>query len=157
MDLILRSSHGTIRCALRPDVAPQTVEYVMAFIRAGYGPRVFYRSDFVLQCGRTGSGAAPSPLPPLAVNESSRSPRLSCLRGAVALAHFDAPDCGSTEIFIVITDSPHLDTALGGFVPFAQVSPEDAQSWATVASLARAVAAGGFPACGGKIVRKGFL
>ena len=153
-DLVLTTPLGRIVLQLRADAAPQTVVHVAALVRAGGGPRLFYRSDFVIQCGLHGSGAT-SPLPPLRVNESSRRPRLSNLRGAAALAHFDTPDCGGSEIFVSLRANPHLDDAYGGFCVFAEVAQNDAASWAAVDAIAAAVAGGARPTVTSAIVPRG--
>jgi len=75
----------------------------------------------------------------LTINESHLHQFISNKRGTASVAHFDAPDCGSTELFISVTDNPHLDTASGGFVVFAQVDPEDADSFKTMDAIEDAV------------------
>jgi cyclophilin family peptidyl-prolyl cis-trans isomerase len=141
--LVLNTELGRIALELLPAVAPVTVAHVSRHVSEGlYDTLQFYRSDFVIQCGTYGS-AKTSKHPPLAVNESGRG--RSNLRGTMAVAHHDVPDCGSTEIFINLQDSPHLDKAYGGYCVFAAVAASDAESWAVISRIAESVKAGGKP------------
>jgi cyclophilin family peptidyl-prolyl cis-trans isomerase len=140
--LIFSTELGQITLALLPTAAPITVAHVVRNVADGlYNACTFYRSDFVIQCG-VYSTAKASRHPPLAVNESGVR---SNLRGTMSVAHHDVPDCGSTEIFINLVDSPHLDKAYGGYCVFAAVAAEDAASWACIAKIAEAVKAGRKP------------
>ena len=135
--LHLTTSHGPIRLLLRPDLAPATVAHVLSLAKLPvFSTASFYRSDFVLQFGLHHSGHA-SPLPPLAVNESALPGRLSNSRGAVAVAHWDVPDCGNSEFFINLSANAHLDSAYGGYCVFAEV---DAVSFKIVDAIADAIA-----------------
>jgi len=143
--LLLHTALGQIRLALRPDVAPATVAHIVKLAQGGlYDGATFYRSDFVIQCGLHGSSKR-NPHADLTVNESKRPGALSNLRGACAVAHWDVPDCGNSEFFVVLKDSPHLDSAYGGYCVFATVAPGDAASWATVDAIAAAVPRGQKP------------
>lgn len=75
------------------------------------------------------------------VNETSFNtpPVVSNARGTAALAHFDVPDCGGSEVFINISDNPHLDAAYGGFCVFARVDAGDQRSFQTMDAIAAAV------------------
>lgn len=73
----------------------------------------------------------------LTVNETHQSVKVSNTRGTMAVAHFDVPDCGGSEVFINLNDNPHLDDAYGGFCVFAQV--QDAASFQVVDAIAAAV------------------
>ena len=109
--LVITTSLGRIVLALRPDAAPRTVEHVTRLCAAKvWDGTSFYRSDFVIQMGTHGT-AKRSPHAPLAVNEATARGRLSNARGAMAVAHWDVPDCGDTEVFISLKDNAHLDTA----------------------------------------------
>ena len=141
--LHLTTSHGQIRLLLRPDLAPATVAHVLSLAKLPvFSTASFYRSDFVLQFGLHHSGHA-SPLPPLTVNESALPGRLSNSRGAVAVAHWDVPDCGNSECFISLKDNSHLDKAYGGYCVFATVALDDKESWATIDALNKLVLGGG--------------
>ena len=138
--LVLRVPQGAITLRLHADLAPVTVAHILDLARSGAlaAGGSFYRSDFVIQCGLHGSGVT-APTPPLAVNESTRAGAKSNLRGAAAVAHWDVPDCGNTEFFISLKDSPHLDRAYGGYCVFASIAVDDAASWATAEAVAAAV------------------
>ncbi len=141
--LIFNTELGKVTLELLPAIAPVTVAHVVRHVAEGlYDSLQFYRSDFVIQCGTYGSAKA-SRHPPLAINESGRG--RSNLKGTMSVAHHDVPDNGSTEIFINLQDSPHLDKAFGGYAVFAAVAADDAASWAAIASIAAAVKAGGKP------------
>ena len=143
MALILTTELGSIRLALKPEVAPVTVAHITRHVKEGlYHDTTFYRSDFVIQCGTWGTAKASSH-PPLAVNESGRG--ASNVRGTAAIAHHDRPNCGSTEMFLNLVDNSHLDSAYGGYAVFAAVGAEDAASWATVSAIAAAVKQGRKP------------
>merc|ERR1712118_12633 len=79
----------------------------------------------------------------LKVNEATRQPLISNTRGTMAVAHWDVPDCGNSEIFINLKSNPHLDTAYGGYAVFAQVA--DDASFKVVDAIAKAVPAGQKP------------
>ena len=140
--IVLNSAQGRIVLRLRPEVAPVTCAHVTRLIAAGLlDNSTFYRSDFVIQFGLHGTKIS-SPFPPLNVNESQAPGHLSNTRGAVAVAHWDVPDCGNTEFFISLKENSHLDTAYGGYCVFAVVNADDAESWKTVDLVAAAVARG---------------
>jgi cyclophilin family peptidyl-prolyl cis-trans isomerase len=56
--LTLNVEHiGQIVLKFRPDAAPTTVDFVKKYVEAGlYNGGLFYRSDFVIQCGTHGLG-----------------------------------------------------------------------------------------------------
>ena len=122
------------------DVAPQTVAHVTKLVQSKvYDGSSFYRSDFVIQFGLYGM---PTKIPHgthLAVNETTFNGLISNTRGTAALAHFDVPDCGGAEVFINLSDNPHLDTAYGGFCVFAHIDPSDGQSLQVMDAVAAAV------------------
>ena len=132
--LVITTAAGAVELKLRPDAAPQTVEYITKAVRDGvYGKANFYRSDFVIQCGLHGTGKS-NPAGDLRVNETSTGPVVSNTRGTASIAHFDVPDCGNTEFFINLGSNTHLDAAYGGYCVFAQV--EDDASFQVVDALA---------------------
>jgi cyclophilin family peptidyl-prolyl cis-trans isomerase len=135
-EVVLQTKLGSIVLKLRPDVAPVSVAHFVALVKSGaMSAASFYRSDFVIQFGLHGSKVA-SPLPDLKVNET----KLSNLRGSVAIAHWDVPDCGNSEFFISLRANPHLDNAFGGFAVFAQVNDADVDSLATMDKIGAAIA-----------------
>ena len=145
-DLVITTALGRLVLALRADAAPVTAAHIerLAAAKVFDGAATFYRQDFVIQMGLHGSGRT-SPFPKLAVNESRLPSRLPNVRGAMAVAHHDTPDCGDTEIFLSLKDNAHLNDAYGGYCVFATVAAGDAESWKTSDAIVRAVAAGDKP------------
>ena len=144
--LILRTDLGSVEMRLRADAAPKTVEHFVALVEAGtFNGCCFYRSDIVIQFGlrRPDGTEATNPRPPLGVNETASYRTLSNVRGTVAIAHHDVPDCGNDEIFINLQSNAELDTVGGGYCVFAQVA--SAESLATLDSIAAAVKEGQRP------------
>ena len=81
-----------------------------------YDGATFYRSDFVIQCGLYGSGKA-NPFGDLPANETITGVRVGNTRGTAAIAHFDVPDNGNTEVLAsspkaLCTPSPHPKVSL---------------------------------------------
>ena len=75
-----------------------TAEYIAKCVSAGlYNGTSFYRSDFVIQCGLYGSGKS-NPYGDLPKNETFTGARVNNTRGTAAIAHFDVPDNGNTEV-----------------------------------------------------------
>ena len=141
MSLTIHTDAGEIKMKLRPDAAPQTVEYISKNAQEGvFNGCTFYRSDFVIQCGLHGTGRA-SPHGDLKVNETSSGVKVSNTRGTAAIAHWDVPDCGNTEFFINLGTNSHLDSAYGGYCVFAEVA--DDSSFAVVDAIAAAVKSNG--------------
>ena len=137
---MMQTAEGSITLQLRPDAAPQTVDYIMKCVSSGiYDGCSFYRSDFLIQCGLHGSGVV-NPHGNLTVNETHHGQRLSNTRGTCSIAHWDVPDCGNTEFFINLQANSHLDEAYGGYCVFAEVA--DDSSFATVDRIAEAVKTG---------------
>ncbi len=81
-----------------------------------------------------------NPHPNLPVNETHSHIKLSNVRGAAAVAHWDVPDNGNSEFFISLQDNAHLDAAYGGYCVFAQVEADDKDSWSTVDTIAKRIA-----------------
>eukprot|EP00808_Paulinella_micropora_P008147 g21725.t1 len=136
MSLLLDTALGAISLTLLPDAAPATVDYISALVKAkAYDGCCFYRSDFVIQMGLTGADDKKRKNP-LGKNIAKNESKLSNVRGAVAIAHWDcvnacgtgckehAPDCGNSEFFINLKDNLHLDKTWGGYCVFAQVKDE---------------------------------
>uniref|UniRef100_A0A7S4GCQ1 peptidylprolyl isomerase n=1 Tax=Eutreptiella gymnastica TaxID=73025 RepID=A0A7S4GCQ1_9EUGL len=132
---------------LRPDLAPQTCQYISKIVSDGlYNGCCFYRADFVIQAGLTKAtgGNVANPYGRLTVNESKGHNG----RGSVAIAHWDcvegcgtsctkhAPDCGGSEWFINLKDNAHLDTTWGGYCVFAEVA--DGNSMQVVDAIEKA-------------------
>jgi len=118
-------ANGTIRIALRPDLAPQHVARVIELAEAGaYDGVVFHRviEGFMaqtgdVQFGRAGgetarAGMGGSDLPNLQA-EFSAEP---FARGVVGMARSQSPHSANSQFFIMFAPAPHLNgqyTVLG--------------------------------------------
>lgn len=154
--IVLKTGEGDITLQMLPEAAPQTTAYISKLVQSRIydtdgTTASFYRSDFVIQFGLYGTNKE-NPHGNMTVNETHTGQRISNTRGTAALAHFDVPDCGGTEVFINVTDNPHLDQAYGGFCVFARVDPNDADSFQTIDKIAAAV-----KAQGKEVIEKVFL
>ena len=137
--ILITTELGEITLALQDDKAPITCKHVVDAVKNGvFSPCTFYRSDFVIQFGLHGTGRTVEPA--LSVNESQAPNALSNTKGAVAVAHWDVPDCGSSEYFISLKENSHLDSAYGGYCVFAVVELDDASSWKTIDAIAASIA-----------------
>ena len=137
---IISTPLGRIILRLKSGVAPKTVAHFIRLVESkALDGTSFYRSDFVIQFGLHGTGRTSS-FAPLSVNESTAHGALSNVRGALAVAHWDVPDCGDSEFFISLKANTHLDTAYGGYCVFATIAQEDAASWSVVDQIEIAVA-----------------
>ncbi len=144
--LTVRTALGDVRLATRPDAAPKTAAHVVALAAARlYDGCCFYRSDFVVQMGLVrhadGGKVRNDVRPDLDENETGAHAVVSNTRGTMAVAHWDVPDCGNSEVFINLGDNTHLDEAYGGYCVFAQIAADDRASFETVDKIAAAIAA----------------
>ena len=115
------------------------MKYITKLVQSKvYDGTSFYRSDFVIQFGLHGT-AKVNPHGSLGINETHTGTTISNTRGTAACAHFDVPDCGGSEVFINVSDNPHLDAAYGGFCVFGRIEASDAASFATMDAIAAAV------------------
>lgn len=119
---------GTIRIALRPDLAPRHVERVIALAERGdYNGVVFHRviEGFMAQTGDVqhgGPGGNPrawgtggSDLPNLPA-EFSAEP---FARGVMGMARSQSPNSANSQFFLMFAPAPHLNgqyTVLGQIV-----------------------------------------
>jgi len=118
-------ANGTIRIALRPDLAPQHVERVITLAERGdYDGVVFHRviEGFMAQTGDVANGRAGgnprmwgtggSDLPNLPA-EFSREP---FGRGVMGMARSQSPNSANSQFFLMFAPAPHLNgqyTVLG--------------------------------------------
>lgn len=127
---------GVIHLTMRPDAAPKTVAHFIQLVQDElYDQCCFYRSDFVIQMGNTDYETGterPNKVADLTVNETN----LSNTRGTMAVAHWDVPDNGNSQVFINLQDNEHLNEAYGGYCVFANIQPDDADSFQVVDKIA---------------------
>lgn len=112
---ILKTRLGNITLELFPDVAPRHVENFVQLAKSGfYDGTLFHRviPEFMIQGGDPlsrgedrrlhGTGGADK-------NVKAEFSDLPHVRGAVSMARAANPDSASSQFFIVVEDSPHLD------------------------------------------------
>ena len=121
-------ANGTIRVALRPDLAPQHVARIVALAESGaYDNVVFHRviDGFMAQTGdvqfgradgdtaRAGMGGSDLPdLPGEFTGEPFE-------RGTVGMARSQDPNSANSQFFIMFEPAPHLN---GSYTVFGQVT-----------------------------------
>jgi len=117
--------YGTITLELYPEIAPITVDHVVAYIEDGfYDGLIFHRviEDFMIQGGDpTGTGYGDSSLPTIKGEFSSNGVKndLSFKRGVIGMARNGfSNNSASTQFFICHKDSEHLD---GSYAAFGKV------------------------------------
>ncbi len=117
VSVVLRTTRGNMTIALRPDLAPATVDSFLTLSRKGfYNGLTFHRviANFVAQGGDPrgdGNGGPGYTLP----SEWSMTPYKV---GTVGMAHA-GKDTEGSQFFITHTSHPHLD---GGYTVFGEVT-----------------------------------
>ncbi|MGD9846189.1 MAG: peptidylprolyl isomerase [Variibacter sp.] len=116
--LILETTKGTVKIAMRPDLAPNHVERIKELVKLGfYDGVVFHRviDGFMAQTGcpeGTGTGGSGKKLKA----EFNAEPHV---RGTVSMARAQNPDSGDSQFFICFDDATFLDgqyTAWGNVI-----------------------------------------
>ena len=106
--LILETTRGPVKIAMRPDLAPGHCTRIKELARQGfYDGVVFHRviDGFMAQTGDpTGTGMSGSGKKLKA--EFSKEPHS---RGAVSMARAQSPDSGDSQFFICFNDASFLD------------------------------------------------
>jgi peptidylprolyl isomerase len=106
--LLLETSRGPVKIAMRPDLAPKHCARIKELARQGfYDGVVFHRviDGFMAQTGDptgTGMGGSGEKLKA----EFSKEPHT---RGAVSMARAQNPDSGDSQFFICFDDANFLD------------------------------------------------
>jgi peptidylprolyl isomerase len=106
--LILETTRGPVKIAMRPDLAPGHCARIKELARKGfYDGVVFHRviDGFMAQTGDptgTGTGGSGQKLKA----EFSKEPHS---RGAVSMARAQSPDSGDSQFFICFDDANFLD------------------------------------------------
>jgi cyclophilin family peptidyl-prolyl cis-trans isomerase len=144
----MATSFGNIDVTLRPDAAPKTVANFLGYVdRGAYDESIFHQlaPGVFLEGGGffvKGDDLEPIPAGPTVPNEF----QLSNVRGTIAMEKpAGNPNGAIDQFFFNLTDnSKTLDTSLGGFTVFGQVT--DAASLAVMDQLAaQQVVNRGFP------------
>ena len=107
--LLLETSKGTVKIALRPDLAPGHVTRIKELAREGfYDGIIFHRviAGFMAQTGcPKGTGTGNSRKPDLKA-EFNREPHV---RGTCSMARTSAPNSANSQFFICFGDARFLD------------------------------------------------
>jgi peptidylprolyl isomerase len=107
--LVMETSKGTVKIALRPDLAPKHVAQIKALTaRHFYDGIIFHRviPGFMAQTGDpTGTGMGGSDLPDIPAEFS----KAHFARGIVGMARAQDPDSANSQFFIMFADGGFLD------------------------------------------------
>lgn len=119
------TNKGPFTLQLRPDVAPETVDNFLAYVKSGfYENTVFHRviPGFMIQGGGfTDNLARKSTRDPI-TNEASQT--LKNLRGTISMARTSDPDSATSQFFINLVDNGFLDAGVrgAGYAVFGKVT-----------------------------------
>jgi len=117
--LLLETSKGTVKIALRPDLAPGHVTRIKELAREGfYDGIIFHRviAGFMAQTGcPKGTGTGNSKKPDLKA-EFNKEPHV---RGTCSMARTSAPNSANSQFFICFGDASFLN---GQYTVWAQVT-----------------------------------
>ena len=115
----METSKGTIKFKIYKDEAPATSENFISLAEKGfYNGLTFHRVEpgFVIQGGDPngdGTGGSGSTIP------LETNPKLTHVKGAVAMARADDPNSASSQFYITLADVHSLD---GKYAVFGQVT-----------------------------------
>jgi peptidylprolyl isomerase len=117
--LLLETSKGTVKLALRPDLAPGHVTRIKELAREGfYDGIIFHRviAGFMAQTGcPKGTGTGNSKKPDLKA-EFNKEPHV---RGTCSMARTSAPNSANSQFFICFGDASFLN---GQYTVWGQVT-----------------------------------
>lgn len=109
-----------MRAELYPEIAPKTVENFINHVQAGtYNGTIFHRviPGFMIQGGEDASGKAHTPIEG-EFTENGFENNLEHDRGVLSMARTMDPNSASTQFFVMVAKSPHLD---GKYAAFGKV------------------------------------
>lgn len=104
--VIMDTSHGTIKIELEDDKAPITVKNFLEYVDEGfYNGTIFHRviPTFMIQGGGFEPGMTQKKTKPTIKNESANG--LSNKRGTLAMARTNVADSATAQFFINLSDS----------------------------------------------------
>ena len=117
--LIMETSKGTVKIALRPDLAPKHVAQIKALVaKHFYDGIIFHRviPGFMAQTGDpTGTGMGGSDLPDIPAEFT----KTHFGRGIVGMARAQNPNSANSQFFIMFADGGFLD---GNYTVWGEVS-----------------------------------
>jgi peptidyl-prolyl cis-trans isomerase A (cyclophilin A) len=111
----METSKGVMELRLRPDVAPQTVQNFLDYVRQGfYDGTVFHRviPGFMIQGGGFTQDLQRKQTGEPVINEASET--LRNLRGTIAMARTPDPDSATSQFFINLSDNDFLNKGVRG-------------------------------------------
>jgi cyclophilin family peptidyl-prolyl cis-trans isomerase len=122
--VVIDTSMGKIKLELFPKEAPLTVKNFLGYVdEKFYDGTLFHRvaRGFVIQGGGLLPGLRPKRTHAPVKNEAGNG--LANKRGTVAMARTDNPDSATSQFYINLKDSPHLDRAgdSAGYTVFGRV------------------------------------
>lgn len=118
---ILSTRHGDITIEFLPEVAPHHVENFLGLARAGfYDGTKFHRviPGFMIQGGDPNSKQDDRRLHGTGGSGKNVKAEFNAtkhVRGIVSMARSSNPDSASSQFFIMVSDSPHLDGQYSAF------------------------------------------
>ena len=118
---ILSTRHGDITLAFLPEVAPGHVKNFIDLAKKGfYDGTLFHRCipDFMIQGGDPNSKNPDKRLHGTGgsgTNIKAEFSKTKHVRGIVSMARSANPDSASSQFFIVVADSSHLDNQYSAF------------------------------------------
>jgi peptidyl-prolyl cis-trans isomerase A (cyclophilin A) len=123
--VVLETSMGNIKVALKQDKAPLSVANFLEYVKAGhYNGTVFHRviPGFMVQGGGMDASMTERPTRKPIRNEASNGLRNS--RGTLAMARTNDPDSATAQFFINVRDNHRLDHGIGGagYAVFGEVT-----------------------------------
>jgi peptidylprolyl isomerase len=117
--LIMETSKGVVKIALRPDLAPKHVAQIKALVaKHFYDGIIFHRviDGFMAQTGDpTGTGMGGSDLPDIPAEFS----KTHFARGTLGMARAQDPNSANSQFFIMFADGGFLD---GQYTVWGEVS-----------------------------------
>lgn len=110
----LETTLGNIKVELFTDKAPITTKNFLEYVNSGfYNGTIVHRVDFVIGLGGYTEGLMGKPTRPAIKNESKNGLKNS--RGTLAMARYEDPNSATSQFFINLRDSTHLDPSGGGY------------------------------------------
>lgn len=106
-----------MRAELYPDIAPKTVENFVNLVEKGfYDGTIFHRviPGFMIQGGEGKNGERADSIKGEFTSNGFTND-LKHERGVLSMARTMIPDSASSQFFIMVADSPHLDGEYAGF------------------------------------------
>lgn len=107
--LIMQTTKGTVKIALRPDLAPKHVAQIKALVaKHFYDGIIFHRviDGFMAQTGDpTGTGMGGSDLPDIPAEFT----KTHFARGVLGMARANDPNSANSQFFIMFADGGFLD------------------------------------------------